>query len=217
LLSLASGSWTLTKLELRSLPEKRTSVQVTIGSHLRGGLLYRDPLIRTTVAQHADTLLYVHRFAASDPGHAIDPAPPASPLSNYVHRFAASDPGHAINPAPPVSPLSNPGFVVQSSKGSERVRYPSSLYGETYYILLRDHFSNTLYGAPIRRLSGLHGETCYVLLCDNFSNELYGAALCSKTPPIEWRLQLSQLKRILALRTVPGKGNSASVCCRRYV
>jgi hypothetical protein len=156
LLSLASGSWTPTKLELSSLPETRTSAQVTIGSHLRGGLLYRDPLIRTTVAQHAGPL-------------------PKSVL--YVHRIA-------------------PRFVVQSSKGSERVCYPSSLYGETYYILLSDHFSNTFYGAPVRRLSGLHGETCYVLLCDNFSNALYGAALHSRTPPIEWHLQLSQLKRI---------------------
>jgi hypothetical protein len=50
------------------------------------------------------------------------------------------------------------GFVVQSSKDSERVR----------------------------RLSGLHGETCHVLLRDHFSNALYGAALRSKAPPIEW-------------------------------
>jgi hypothetical protein len=50
------------------------------------------------------------------------------------------------------------GFVVQSSKDSERVR----------------------------RLSGLHGETCYVLLRDHFSKTLYGAALRSKAPPIEW-------------------------------
>jgi hypothetical protein len=50
------------------------------------------------------------------------------------------------------------GFVVQSSKDSERVR----------------------------RLSGLHGETCYVLLRDHFSNTYYGATPRSKAPPIEW-------------------------------
>jgi hypothetical protein len=50
------------------------------------------------------------------------------------------------------------GFVVQSSKGSERVRC----------------------------LSGLDGETCYVLLRDHFSNTLFGTALRSKAPPIEW-------------------------------
>jgi hypothetical protein len=47
-----------------------------------------------------------------------------------------------------------------------------------------------------RRLSGLHGETCYVLFRDHFSNTLYGASLCSKASAIEWHLQLSQLKRI---------------------
>jgi hypothetical protein len=52
----------------------------------------------------------------------------------------------------------NFGFVVQSSKDNERVR----------------------------RLSGLHGETCYVFLHDHFSNTLYSAALRSKAPPIEW-------------------------------
>jgi hypothetical protein len=38
----------------------------------------------------------------------------------------------------------------------------------------------------VRRLSGLNGETCYVLLLDHFSDTLYGAALRSKAPPIEW-------------------------------
>jgi hypothetical protein len=73
----------------------------------------------------------------------------------------------------------------------------SGLHGETSYVLLRDRFSSTLYGA-VRRLSGLHGETCYVLLGDRFGNTLYGANLCSKAPPIEWHLQLSQLKWIHA-------------------
>jgi hypothetical protein len=49
-------------------------------------------------------------------------------------------------------------FVVQSSKDGERVR----------------------------RLGGLHGEMCYLLLRDHFSNTLYGSALRSKAPPIEW-------------------------------
>jgi hypothetical protein len=50
------------------------------------------------------------------------------------------------------------GFVVQSSKDSESVR----------------------------RLSGLHGEMRYVLLRDHFSDTLYSAALHFKAPPIEW-------------------------------
>jgi hypothetical protein len=41
----------------------------------------------------------------------------------------------------------------------------------------------------VRRLSGLHGETCYVLLRDHFSNTLHGAALRSKAPPIEWLIK----------------------------
>jgi hypothetical protein len=57
----------------------------------------------------------------------------------------------------------------------------------------------------VLRLSHLHGETCYVLLRDYFSNSLYGAALHSKAPPIEWHLQLSQLKLIHALRTIFGE------------
>jgi hypothetical protein len=36
------------------------------------------------------------------------------------------------------------------------------------------------------RIRRLHGETCYVLLHDHFSNTLYGAALRSKAPPIGW-------------------------------
>jgi hypothetical protein len=67
---------------------KRTNADVTIGSHLRGGLLYSDPLIRPTAAQHANPLpkpvICVHRVAASDPDPAIDPAPPASPVSEPV-------------------------------------------------------------------------------------------------------------------------------------
>jgi hypothetical protein len=62
----------------------------------------------------------------------------------------------------------------------------------------------------VRRLSDLHGETSYVLLHDHFSNSFYIAALHSKAPPIEWHLQLSQLKRIHALHTVSGKGDSSS-------
>ncbi len=53
--------------------------------------------------------------------------------------------------------LSTFGCIVQSSKDSECVR----------------------------RLSGLLGETCYVLLRDHFSSTLYDAALRSKAPPIE--------------------------------
>jgi hypothetical protein len=65
---------------------------------------------------------------------------------------------------------------------------------------------------PNRRLSGLHDETSYVLLRCYFSNAFYGEALCFKAPPIEWCLQLSQLKRIPALRTVSGKEDSARLC-----
>jgi hypothetical protein len=68
--------------------------------------------------------------------------------------------------------------------------------------LVRDRFSNTLYGAAVRRLSGLYCETSYVLLRDHFSNTLYGATVRSKASPIEWHLQLSQLKRIHAARAV---------------
>jgi hypothetical protein len=38
----------------------------------------------------------------------------------------------------------------------------------------------------VRRLSGFYGETCYVLLRHHFSNTLYGAALRFKVPPIKW-------------------------------
>jgi hypothetical protein len=66
----------------------------------------------------------------------------------------------------------NLGFFVQSSKDSVWARRPRGLYDETCCILLRDHFTNTLHGATLR----------------------------SKAPPIEWYLQLSQLKRIHVLR-----------------
>jgi hypothetical protein len=52
-----------------------------------------------------------------------------------------------------------------------------------------------------RRLSDLPLETCDELLRDHLSMSLYGAALHSKAPPIEWHLQLSQLKRLHALNT----------------
>jgi hypothetical protein len=38
----------------------------------------------------------------------------------------------------------------------------------------------------VRHLSGLHGEMCYVLLRDHFSNTLHDAAPRSKAPPIGW-------------------------------
>jgi hypothetical protein len=41
------------------------------------------------------------------------------------------------------------GFVAQSSEDSERLRCPSGLHDETCYVLLRDHLSNTLYGAAV--------------------------------------------------------------------
>jgi hypothetical protein len=37
-----------------------------------------------------------------------------------------------------------------------------------------------------RRLVGLHGERCYVILRNHFSKTLYGAALRPKAPPTEW-------------------------------
>jgi hypothetical protein len=73
--------------------------------------------------------------------------------------------------------------------------------------------------AFVTSLSGLYGETCYVLLRDHFSNPLFGAAPRSNALPIEWLtkwptskgarspvdskyVRMSQLKRIHALRTV---------------
>jgi hypothetical protein len=84
--------------------EKRTNADVTIGSHLRGGLLYSDSLLRPTAAQHANPLpkpvLCVCRVT-SDPNQAIDPALSASPLSEPV--IAPSRPAAAPT-APPWSP-----------------------------------------------------------------------------------------------------------------
>jgi hypothetical protein len=85
---------------------------------------------------------------------------------------------------------------VQSSKDSEFVRRLSGLHkcvtfscvtisatrftallfvasvacidGETCYVLLRDHLSNTIYGAAFRRISGLHCEMYCVLLRGHF-------------------------------------------------
>jgi hypothetical protein len=68
------------------------------------------------------------------------------------------------------------GFVVQSSKDSERVLPISGLYSETRYVLLRHHFSNTLCGTTVHRHSGLHGETCYVLLRGHFMEALFHGA-----------------------------------------
>jgi hypothetical protein len=85
--------------------EKRSSANVTIGYRLRGGLLYGDPPIRPTAAQHADilhkTVLCVHHVVASDPEHDIDPAslshrclnplslPASCPGSHYCYRRCA--------------------------------------------------------------------------------------------------------------------------------
>jgi hypothetical protein len=68
--------------------EKLTNADVAISSHLLGGLLYGDPLIHPTAAQHAEPLLKpahcVHHFAASDSKPDIDSNPPASLLSGPV-------------------------------------------------------------------------------------------------------------------------------------
>jgi hypothetical protein len=58
-------------------------------SDLRGGLLYGDTRMRDShAAQHTDLLprsmLCVHRVAASDLEPDLDPAPPASPLSEPI-------------------------------------------------------------------------------------------------------------------------------------
>jgi hypothetical protein len=77
-------------------------------SHLREGLLYGDPLIRPTAAQHTDPLpktgFCVRRVAASDPEADIDPAPPASPLAEPV--VAPTEPVLAPNEPPWSSPSS---------------------------------------------------------------------------------------------------------------
>ena len=50
------------------------------------------------------------------------------------------------------------GFIVQTSKDSERMK----------------------------RLLGLKGESCYVLFTDHKSGTLYGQTLCNKAPPIDF-------------------------------
>ena len=83
--------------------EKRNNADVTIGSHLRGGLLYSNPLIRPTAAQHPNPLpqqvLCVHPVTAGDPDQA---ASSASPLSEPV--IDPAEPAATPN-APPWSPL----------------------------------------------------------------------------------------------------------------
>jgi hypothetical protein len=152
--------------------EKHTNADVTISSHLRGGLLYSDPLIHPTAAQHADPL--------------------PKPAVCFRRSLCRLWPRTRHRPCPPVSPLSEPGSVVQSSKDSERIRLPGGLHGESCYVLFRDHFSNMLYGAGVCCFSALYGRT------------LSRAAFRTKAPPIDWHLQLSQLKQIHTLRTVSG-------------
>jgi hypothetical protein len=76
--------------------EKRTSANVTIDSHLRGGSLYSESLIRPTAAQNANPLhkpvLCVHHVTAGDPDQAIDPASSALPLSELAPAGLASAP-----------------------------------------------------------------------------------------------------------------------------
>ena len=56
----------------------------------------------------------------------------------------------------------------------------------------------------VRRLSSLHGETRYVLLRDHFSYTVYGAALRSKAPPINW-LTKSLATKGAGLRSIPNR------------
>jgi hypothetical protein len=112
--------------------EKRSNTGVIIGSHC-GGLLYDDPLILPTVAQHADPLpksvLYVHRVAASDRNPASNPASPI-PFSEAVvapakpvvapgrHRLVPALPP-ALPPASSVLPqLSNHSRLSHESPSS---------------------------------------------------------------------------------------------------
>ena len=75
---------------------------------------------------------------------------------------------HVVTPEPPWSPP--PAALVLA-----KLRHAITV------------FLSTLDSERVRRLSGLHGETCYVLLRDHFSNTLHGAALLSKAPPpVEW-------------------------------
>ena len=66
MISLASG---FNEASATLFHEKRTNADANIGSRLRGDLLYSDPLIRPTTAQHASPLpkpvLRVHRVEAS--------------------------------------------------------------------------------------------------------------------------------------------------------
>jgi hypothetical protein len=106
------------------------------------------------------------------------------------------------------------GFVAQSSKDCVYVRRRSGLHGETCHVLLRDHFSNTLYGALFcRRLGSLHSGTSYVLLCDEISNTLYGAVIRFKAPLIE-RI-LSYLNWSGSTLFMPFGGGFSVYACRR--
>jgi hypothetical protein len=72
----------------RSVPTPMLPLAPSFVEDNNNNLLYRNPLIRPTAAQHADPLpkpvLCVHRVAARNPEPAIDPAPPASPLSEPI-------------------------------------------------------------------------------------------------------------------------------------
>jgi hypothetical protein len=106
--------------------KKRTNIDVTIGSHLRVGLLNSDPLIRFTTAQDANLLpqpvLCVHLDTVSGPEQAIDPASStyvtASPLSESVITSAEAA---AAPTAPPWSPPPCPCCAICSPCASPAV------------------------------------------------------------------------------------------------
>ncbi len=81
-------------------PREIRSYEVSCVSHFRGGLLYGDPLIRATAAQHADLLhnnmLCIYRTSAGDPETDIYPAL----VAHTVPVVAPSSPGrHHLLPA----------------------------------------------------------------------------------------------------------------------
>jgi hypothetical protein len=84
----SAGQLDLNEVLVTILYDTRTNANLTVGSHLRGGLLFRNILIRPTAPQQADPLpkpaLCVSRVAACDLEYYIESAPVASPLSESV-------------------------------------------------------------------------------------------------------------------------------------
>jgi hypothetical protein len=100
-------------------------------------------------------------------------------------------------------------FLKQVVAG-RNVRRLSRWHSEQPFLnLLYPHFSNT--PTVLLFVASVGCMTKRVTMSCGTSNTLSNAALRSKAPPFKWYLQLSQLNRIHALRTVSGKRDSASI------